>query len=131
MTGQLAGAIYGASAIPPHWLEQLAGRESIRTPQCGCSTRASRCPAESRKATLCIEGPSFLVGQLAQRSTEPAPFPPTSPGLLAWHDILIDLADALFVEVVAVKRLTGAWWPSNWLSQKAVAAPRGVASSVG
>jgi ADP-ribosylglycohydrolase len=29
MAGQLAGAIYGARAIPKHWLEQLAGRESI------------------------------------------------------------------------------------------------------
>jgi ADP-ribosyl-[dinitrogen reductase] hydrolase len=29
MAGQLAGAIYGARAIPPHWLEQLAGRDAI------------------------------------------------------------------------------------------------------
>jgi ADP-ribosyl-[dinitrogen reductase] hydrolase len=29
MAGQLAGAIYGARAIPKHWLEQLAGREII------------------------------------------------------------------------------------------------------
>jgi ADP-ribosyl-[dinitrogen reductase] hydrolase len=29
MAGQLAGAIYGARAIPAHWLEQLAGRERI------------------------------------------------------------------------------------------------------
>lgn len=29
MAGQLAGAIYGARAIPVHWLEQLAGRERI------------------------------------------------------------------------------------------------------
>lgn len=29
MAGQLAGAIYGARAIPAHWLEQLAGREHI------------------------------------------------------------------------------------------------------
>ena len=29
MAGQLAGAIYGARAIPDHWLEQLAGRDRI------------------------------------------------------------------------------------------------------
>lgn len=29
MAGQMAGAIYGARAIPPHWLEQLVGREHI------------------------------------------------------------------------------------------------------
>ena len=29
MAGQLAGAMYGARAIPAHWLEQLAGREHI------------------------------------------------------------------------------------------------------
>jgi ADP-ribosyl-[dinitrogen reductase] hydrolase len=29
MTGQLAGAIYGARAIPPEWLEQLAWRDRI------------------------------------------------------------------------------------------------------
>ena len=29
MAGQLAGAIYGARAIPSHWLEQLAGRDGI------------------------------------------------------------------------------------------------------
>ena len=29
MDGQLAGAIYGARAIPPHWLDQLAGRYRI------------------------------------------------------------------------------------------------------
>jgi ADP-ribosyl-[dinitrogen reductase] hydrolase len=29
ITGQLAGAIYGASAIPEEWLEKLAWREDI------------------------------------------------------------------------------------------------------
>jgi ADP-ribosyl-[dinitrogen reductase] hydrolase len=31
MTGQLAGAIYGAKAIPIEWLEDLAWRDRIRT----------------------------------------------------------------------------------------------------
>ncbi|WP_229726956.1 ADP-ribosylglycohydrolase family protein [Sphingomonas alpina] len=30
ITGQLAGAIHGASAIPPHWRERLAWREEIK-----------------------------------------------------------------------------------------------------
>ena len=29
IAGQLAGALYGRSAIPPHWLEQLAWKEKI------------------------------------------------------------------------------------------------------
>jgi ADP-ribosyl-[dinitrogen reductase] hydrolase len=31
VTGQLAGAIYGLSAIPDRWLERLAWRERIKT----------------------------------------------------------------------------------------------------
>ncbi len=29
LCGQLAGAFYGASAIPPHWLERLAFRDEM------------------------------------------------------------------------------------------------------
>lgn len=31
VTGQLAGALYGAAAIPPRWLGPLAWRERIET----------------------------------------------------------------------------------------------------